>query len=256
MIWNDTPVKPIVVTVSDQTSLMSDLSNKLIKKQGFSVATLNLDHTVKLRNDPVFEAAYAAHSHVTADGRPVVWLSGLAGQPISLVAGSELIDPLMAQAAKSGVPVGFFGASQAALDGAAAELTRRYPELNIVYHISPPMGFDPTGAVADEAIREIGASGAQVVLLALGAPKQEIFAARAQAALPQTGFVSIGAGLDFLAGTQKRAPRWARLVAAEWLWRLLQNPRRMAGRYAACFAILPRLTLRAVRSRFQQNGTS
>ena len=63
--------------------------------RGFSVATLNLDHAVQLRRNPAFRSAYAAHSHVTADGNPVVWLSRLAGQrEVSLVPGSELIAPL------------------------------------------------------------------------------------------------------------------------------------------------------------------
>ncbi len=86
------------------------------------------------------------------------------------------------------------------------------------------------GPAADEAIRAIGDSGARVVFLALGAPKQERFAARAQRALPAAGFLSIGAGLDFVSGAQVRAPAWVRAIAAEWLWRLAHEPRRLAGR--------------------------
>ena len=104
-------------------------------------------------------------------------------------------------------------------------------------------------ATRNRAIARIGASGAGLCLLALGAPKQEIFAAHAAARLPRTGFMSIGAGLDFLAGTQTRAPAWMRRLAAEWLWRLAGSPRRMAGRYARCFAILPGEAARALRAR-------
>ena len=113
------------------------------------------------------------------------------------------------------------------------------------------MGFDPTGSAADAAIEEMRASGARVFFLALGAPKQEVFASRAQAMLPKAGFLSIGAGVDFIAGTQTRAPAWVRAVAGEWLWRLALSPKRLAGRYAACIAILPRLTLSALEARRQ-----
>ena len=111
------------------------------------------------------------------------------------------------------------------------------------------MGFDPEGEHADRAIAAIGDSGARVVFLALGAPKQERFAARAQHALPEVGFLSIGAGLDFIAGRQKRAPSWVRAIAGEWLWRMLSDPRRLAARYGACLLALPTLTLQALRSR-------
>ena len=115
------------------------------------------------------------------------------------------------------------------------------------------MGFDPKGESADQAIAALEAAGARLVFLALGAPKQEVFAARAQARLPQTGFLSIGAGLDFLSGTQTRAPKIVRRLALEWFWRLIHSPMRLARRYGQCFMILPALVLRALRSRNQPN---
>jgi len=92
-------------------------------------------------------------------------------------------------------------------------------------------------------------SGARLCFIALGAPKQEIFAARGRTQVPDVGFASIGAGLDFLSGHQVRAPRIMRLLAMEWFWRALQSPARMVPRYAKCFAILPGLTIQALRQR-------
>lgn len=83
----------------------------------------------------------------------------------------------------------------------------------------------------------------------MGAPKQERFAARAQKTLTETGFLSIGAGLDFISGAQVRAPKWVQAVAAEWLWRMLSNPRRLAARYAECILALPGLTVKALSAR-------
>lgn len=239
----------IAVTVPDRDTLLDDLRRRLAAGQGFAVATLNLDHTVKLKRDPAFAAAYARQSHVTADGRPVVWLARLGGSDVRLVPGSELVDPVAALAAEAGVTVGLLGATEASLEAAAAELERRHPGLDVALRLAPAMGFDPDGAAADDAIRAIGESGARVVFLALGAPKQERFAARAAEALPGVGFLSVGAGIDFVSGAQRRAPKAVRAVAGEWLWRLLGDPGRMAGRYAACFAVLPELTANAVKAR-------
>lgn len=239
----------ITVTVRDAAGLLADLDARLRSGRGFAVATLNLDHVVKLRRLPDFRAAYLRHSHVTADGNPIVWLARLAGQDVSLVPGSELVAPVAGIAARAHVPVALFGATEEALAAAGAALKAELPDLDIVAEIAPPMGFDPQSPDADRMIEALAASGARLCFLALGAPKQELFAARALARLPETGFLSIGAGLDFLAGRQTRAPRLVRALAAEWLWRLAGNPRRLAGRYAACLAILPALVLRAMRTR-------
>jgi exopolysaccharide biosynthesis WecB/TagA/CpsF family protein len=141
------------------------------------------------------------------------------------------------------------GSSAWSLDAAAAELARRFPGFDAPLRIAPPMGFDPAGAEADRIIAEIRAARVGICFLALGAPKQEVFAARAARTAPEVGFLSIGAGLDFVSGAQRRAPKVVRAVAAEWLWRLLRDPRRLAARYAACAAVLPGLTLEALRSR-------
>jgi len=252
MNWNTAKdaTSPIVVTVADQASLLSDLKQHFAQEKGFSVATLNLDHVVKLRRDPAFRTAYSAHTHVTADGNPIVWLNRLAGQnDTKLIPGSELIIPVCALAAEAQVPVALFGATDDSLQMASAALKARFATLNIVLCLAPPMGFDPEGPAAQDAIDRLRDSGARMVFLALGAPKQERFANVAQSALPQTGFMSIGAGLDFISGSQNRAPQWVQNLALEWVWRLIGAPHRLAGRYAACIALMPRLTLRALRNR-------
>ena len=245
----DAPPPGIVVNAPSRADLLADVAQRMQAGRGYTIATLNLDHVVKIRRDPEFRQAYARHSHVTADGNPIVWLSRLAGQQLELMPGSELIDPLAALAAEHDVPVGFLGSTQEVLEAAAIALRRKHPGLRITARIAPPMGFDPRGAGAGDCIAELRAAGVGLCFLALGAPKQEIFAAHAAPQMPQTGFVSIGAGLDFIAGHQSRAPRWVRRLAMEWLWRLLSHPGRLGRRYGACIAILPRLLAEAFRSR-------
>lgn len=241
--------KGIHVTHPNRDVFLDDLAARLAAGQGFTVATINLDHAVKLRNDPDFAAAYAAHTHVVADGNPIVWLSRLAGRTVDLIPGSELIDPLCARTATAGVPVALVGSTDDTLAAAAAALEARHDGLQVAIRIAPPFGLDPDSPQTEAIARELSASSAGLVFLALGSPKQERLAARFQKSLPNTGFVSIGAGLDFIAGTQVRAPAWVRRLALEWLWRMLGNPRRLAARYGACIAILPMLTVRALRAR-------
>lgn len=243
------PPHRIVVNMPDRAALMAEVARRFAAGQGFALATINLDHLVKLRRDPAFAAAYAAQDLVVADGNPIVWLSRLARRPVALVPGSELVVPLARAAAQAGVPIALVGSTEPALAAAGAALQQQVPGLQVAARIAPPMGFDPDGPGAEAVLAQIGASGARLVFLALGAPKQERLAARGRATLPAVGFASIGAGLDFLAGTQTRAPEWVRAIAMEWLWRMLSNPRRLARRYAECAAILPGQAIQAWRLR-------
>lgn len=236
----------------DRDSLLTEVARRLAAAEGFALATLNLDHLVKLRRDSAFLAAYARHDLIVADGNPVVWLARLAGRPVGLVPGADMVVPLARLAAQAGQSVAVVGSTEAALRGAEEGLRAAVPGLRIAARIAPPMGFDPAGDAGAAVIAALGRSGARLCLLALGAPKQEIFAARARAALPQMGLASIGAGLDFIAGTQARAPRLVRRLALEWLWRMATQPRRLGPRYARCAALLPALVRDALRLRLRR----
>ncbi|MGP9789177.1 WecB/TagA/CpsF family glycosyltransferase [Roseinatronobacter sp. NSM] len=245
----DVAGQKVSVTSASHADLFALFRDMLATRSGFAVATLNLDHLVKLYEDPEFRTAYGAHDIVLADGNPIVWLSRLAGRPVAHMPGSDLIEPVCAIAAELGVPVAFIGSTQNVLDKAEIRLQARLPALKVVAKIAPPMGFDPTSPQARLVLEQAHAAGAQLCLLALGAPKQECFAIFGRDAVPDMGFISIGAGLDFLAKAQMRAPRFIRMIAMEWLWRMLGNPRRLAWRYVKCALVLPRHAVQAARSR-------
>lgn len=244
----------IAVDLPDRAATLTTIEGHLRAHRGFALATLNLDHLVKLRQSAAFRAAYAAQDHVTADGNPIVWLSRLAGRPVSLVPGSDLLDPVLSLAARLGVGVAFVGSTQPVLDRAAEQAQARHPGLRVVARLAPPMGFDPDSAQAVELLEKVARSGAGLCLLALGAPKQEMLAARGRNVAPQVGFLSIGASLDFIAGHQQRAPVLVRKLALEWLWRMLSNPRRLFWRYAQCAAILPGQAVAALELRRPPRG--
>ena len=237
------------INMPTQAGLVQEIASRFEAEAGFALATINLDHVTKLETDAGFRAAYAAQDFVVADGNPIVWVSRLANAPVELMPGSELVIPLARLAAKHGVSVALIGSSDVSLSLASDALKASAAGLKISYIHAPAYGFDPQGDAAREILQEVAASGAQLAFLALGAPKQELFAALGRELAPNVGFASIGAGLDFLSGTQVRAPKWVRKIAMEWLWRMLSNPRRLFKRYALCAWVLPGLGWRALKSR-------
>ncbi|MBN7783574.1 WecB/TagA/CpsF family glycosyltransferase [Ponticoccus alexandrii] len=245
--------QPIRVNVPDWYALADHVVSRMERREGFALATLNLDHLVKLREPGAFRDAYAAQDLITADGNPIVWMSRLAGRPVKLIPGSNMIIPLARMASNVGVTVALFGSTEEALAEAKAYMEGELRGLNVVCCIAPPMGFDPAGPEAEAMLKQIEASGAGLCFVALGAPKQEIFAALGRRVTPGLGFASIGAGLDFFAGRQKRAPQWMQRLALEWLWRMALDPKRMTKRYLKCMAILPRQMAQAAALRLSRH---
>ena len=243
-------VKSIPITIPSQPELLEEVRQRLLRQQGFALATINLNHLVEQRRSQRFEAACAAHDLTVADGNPIVWLSRLAGKHVDLVTGSDNLRPLLSLAAKEGVKVGFYGSTLETLEIAAEKLKLTIPELQLVWMASPPMGFDPEGNDARCAVIDMERAGVQLCIIALSSPRQERFAAYAREVAPAIGYCALGASLDFVVGKQNRAPLWMRKMALEWLWRASSAPKRLGSRYLMCLAILPPLVLRAIWSRW------
>lgn len=211
--------------------------------QGFTLFTLNLDHLVKRRRDAQFRRAYARATFVTADGSPVARLARSQGAELTRTTGADLVLPLCRAAASAGLPVCFFGASPEVLSRSVARIEATVPGLDVRPLDAPQAGFDPLSKAASLAAARIAASGARLCFVALGAPKQELFADRSLEQHPGIGFVCVGAALDFIAGEQSRAPARLRRAGLEWAWRLMANPRRLTVRYARCAMLLAVLTV-------------
>lgn len=239
----------LTVNIPDRDALLAAIDQRLRAGSGFALATINLDHLVKLGRMPGYRAAYAAHDLICADGNPIVWLSRLAGHPVQLVPGSDMVRPMLQVAARAGRSVALVGSTDETLHAAADRLMTEIPGLVVVMRHAPAMGFDPNGDEARRVLAELAARDVGLCLIALGSPKQEEFAALGRALAPNVGFASIGAGLDFISGRQTRAPSWVRALALEWLWRAATAPSRLIPRYAACAAILPGEAVKAWKQR-------
>lgn len=203
-----------------------------------AVFTLNLDHVVKLRRDARFRAAYEHADVVTADGWPIAWIARMQDARVKRATGADLFLPLVDAAAEQQIGIFLFGSSPGVMARVGDELNLRTEgSIDIAGTLAPSSAFDPEGPEADAAIEKIRRSGAKICFVALGAPKQEVFAMRARQQGLACCMVCIGAALDFVAGEQTRAPKVLRDNGMEWAWRLATNPRRLAKRYAESAAM-------------------
>lgn len=195
-----------------------------------SVCCANVHMVMEAHDDPALQAAINAADLVVPDGMPLVWLLGALGHPLEdRVYGPTLTARLLEAAEKAEVSVGFYGAAPETLACLLDAVRSRHPALPVVYAESPPFR-QLTPAEDDETVRRINASGAQLLFVGLGCPKQEWWIARHRDRLAPV-LLGVGAAFDFLAGTQKQAPSWMQDRGLEWLFRLLAEPRRLWRRY-------------------------
>jgi N-acetylglucosaminyldiphosphoundecaprenol N-acetyl-beta-D-mannosaminyltransferase len=201
------------------------------RRAGGAVFTPNVDHVVKAERVPELREAYRAADLSVADGMPLVWASRLLGARLpERIAGSDLVLPLARRAARRGWRVYLLGGADGDAARAGAVLGRLGVALAGVE--APRVDLDGSGAAASAAIAgRIRASRADLVLVALGAPKQELWIHRHRGQLGGAVAIGVGASLAFLAGTLPRCPRWMSRAGLEWLFRLASEPRRLWRRY-------------------------
>jgi N-acetylglucosaminyldiphosphoundecaprenol N-acetyl-beta-D-mannosaminyltransferase len=198
--------------------------------QGGAVYTPNVDHVIKAESNEAFRRAYAHASLSLADGMPLVWVSGLLGCRLpERVAGSEILDPLLERAALRGWRVYLLGGAPG-VARAAAQLLTKDRGVNVVGWDDCRIGLDGSDGTGDSIVRARDAKP-DLILVALGPPKQELWIHLAASEVRPAVAIGIGAGLDFLTGKHRKAPRWVSRAGFEWAFRLLQEPRRLWRRY-------------------------
>lgn len=210
------------------------------------VVTPNLDHAVQLQTNAALREAYRTASLVVADGWPLVTASRIFRDPLpERVAGSDLVPTLFRtlNESKNGGTVYLLGAAPGVAEHAAKKIEQHWPRVKVVGTHSPPFGFDKNPAQSQDAIERINLCSPDVLVVGLGAPKQELWLKQYQSQLSAGVAIAAGGTIDFLAGRQTRAPRWVQKLRMEWSHRLLTNPGRLTGRYARNAWHLPRLLL-------------
>jgi len=196
------------------------------------VVTPNVDHIVKLQQDNEFLEIYKNASLILTDGQPLIWISKLYGKPIKeKISGSDLFPKACELAADKGYKMFFLGAAEGVADIAAQKLTAKYPGLDVIGTYSPQMGFENDPDELKKIIEIINELSPDILIVALGAPKQEKFFYRHKEQLNVSLALMIGASLDFEAGIVKRCPPWMSRYGLEWFYRLCMEPKRMFKRY-------------------------
>lgn len=207
--------------------------DELIKeKNNAFVVTPNVDHIIQLERGGDLVEAYKQADLILTDGKPLVWISKWYGSPIrEKISGSDLFPRLCALAAEKGYTMFFLGAAEGVAAKAAENLMGRYVGLKVVGTYSPPKGFENNSDEMRKIIRMINDVRPHILIVALGCPKQEIFILHNREKLGVPLSLGLGASLDFEAGNIKRAPKWMAQHGLEWLYRITQDPKRLAKRY-------------------------
>jgi N-acetylglucosaminyldiphosphoundecaprenol N-acetyl-beta-D-mannosaminyltransferase len=210
-----------------------------VESGGFcQVCTVNLQFLVTARRRPEVARILSGAELNVADGAPVLWLSHLLGHRLpERVAGSDLVPSIAAHAEWSGARLFLLGGRGGVTQAAAAELRRRHPRLQVSGTLEPPLA-SLSEMPDDEIVARIREAGADILLVGFGHPKQDLWIAANRHRLPVSVAIGVGGSFDLIAGRLNRAPAWARRSGLEWLYRLVQEPRRLAVRYATCAAWL------------------
>jgi N-acetylglucosaminyldiphosphoundecaprenol N-acetyl-beta-D-mannosaminyltransferase len=189
----------------------------------------NVDFVMKARRNPAFSKVLGNADLVVADGVPIVWAASLLGTPLrGRVSGTELVEACASISAELDKTVALVGAGPGVAERAAEVMRASHPGARLVY-IETPFPMDQ--AATDAVLEEIARQGCAIVLAALGAPRQEDFAAQALDVAGANVAIGVGSALDIISGDRPRAPQWMCDHGLEWLHRLRQEPRRLGRRY-------------------------
>ncbi|MCQ2053807.1 MAG: WecB/TagA/CpsF family glycosyltransferase [Fibrobacter sp.] len=202
------------------------------KKQNAFVVTPNVDHLVLLEKNEPLRKAYDQADLILADGMPIIWFSKLFKTPIKeKISGSDFLPKLCAVAAKKQYKMFFLGAAKGVAELAAKKLMACYSGLQVVGCYSPSIGFEKKEEEMEMIDSLLKEAKPDILVVALGCPKQEILICENRNRWNIPLSLGVGASLDFVAGCVKRAPKWMSRMGMEWFYRVLQEPRRMFGRY-------------------------
>jgi N-acetylglucosaminyldiphosphoundecaprenol N-acetyl-beta-D-mannosaminyltransferase len=230
-----TPVSRQVLGMRVDATSYGDASRRVARwaREGRSayvcVATVHM--VMETFDSSAFRRTVNGADLVTPDGRPLVWaLRSLGVKDATQVRGTDLTTHVVERAAREGLPIGLYGGTPDLLERFVGILERRYPGVRVVCRIAPP--FRPLTPEEDEAvIEEILSSGARILFVGIGCPKQERWMEAHKERIPAV-MLGVGAAFDFHTGRVRQAPGWMQVAGLEWLFRLLMDPKRLWKRYA------------------------
>ncbi len=211
----------------DSTRRILDFAQE---KTSCYICVANVHMNMEVYDDHIFANIVNSAALVTPDGMPLVWaLNALGVKNASRVYGPTLTLHVCEAAKQTGTPIGLYGGTPESLTAFVNFLQRNFPGIQIVSQISPP--FRLLTPEEDEAYtQQIVTSGARILFVGIGCPRQELWMAAHKNRIPAV-MVGVGAAFDFHSGRVKQAPRWMQKIAMEWIFRLIMEPKRLWKRY-------------------------
>jgi N-acetylglucosaminyldiphosphoundecaprenol N-acetyl-beta-D-mannosaminyltransferase len=221
-----------------QAQLVENVSAAIRGDIGGTIVTPNIDICHRIGRDPSSHGFITSASFVVPDGMPLLWAARLVGRPlVERITGADLIYSLSAAAAAAGWSIYLVGGMPSvdsrptAAQRAADRLVELNPGLEIAGTYAPAVKFSAMTDDIEVLCKELAEFEPKVVFVGLGFPKQERLIARLIPVLPNAWFVGCGAAIPYAAGELRRAPGWMQRTGLEWIFRLVREPRRLAGRY-------------------------
>lgn len=239
-------VKILGVRINTYTKsqVFSIVESFIRSKKPHLIWTANVDHLIKLTRDGQFRDIYEAADLVMADGMPLVWVSRLFGSSLpERVTGIGFLEEFAPIAEKRGYIYFFLGGNEATLDKAKDVLQENNPNLRI-FTYAPSYSELWSKKENDAIVSAIKKADPDILFVGVGAPKQEKWIYRNLKKLNVPVAMGVGGAFEMVAGVKKRAPYWMQHIGLEWLFRLIQDPRRLWKRYAQNLVLFPYLILR------------
>jgi N-acetylglucosaminyldiphosphoundecaprenol N-acetyl-beta-D-mannosaminyltransferase len=220
----------VKVAQTNYASATTQIRNWALAGESRGVIATGVHGVMEAYDSPTFKKILNSADMITPDGMPLVWMLRLKGvKNQTRVYGPTLMLHVLEMAAREKIPVGFYGATDQTLQKLIIRLRELFPGLQVAYAFSPPFrSLDEQESA--KISQEIADSGARILFVGLGCPKQEKWMAEQKGEIPAV-MLGVGAAFDFLAGTKPKAPTWMQSIGFEWLFRLIHEPRRLAKRY-------------------------
>jgi exopolysaccharide biosynthesis WecB/TagA/CpsF family protein len=221
----------VLVDACDYTDATQQIIEAAEHRQPFAGTAVAVHAIMESWTDPALCQQLNSFDLVAPDGQPVRWALNLLHDAHlrDRVYGPDLVVRVLAEAARSGLPVYFYGSTRGTVDRVARAMIRKYPTL-VVAGCEPSKFRGAAPGEAEEIARRITRSGARILLVGLGCPRQERFVYAMRPLLPMP-VLAVGAAFAYLAGDLRTPPMWMQRHALEWVWRLALEPRRLWRRY-------------------------
>ncbi len=238
------------------SSIADEIVGRAERREKDLVFTANVDHLVLRMEDIRFHRAYDQATIVTPDGMPIVWMSRILKRPLpERVAGSDLMLEVARRLPAKSLSVFLLGGEPGVAEKAAERLQTLAPGLSVAGILSPPLFFEEEEQTNGRIIEAVNRANPDLLLVGLGAPRQEIWLWENRSRLSFGVGMGVGGTFDFLAGRVRRSPRWIRNAGFEWAFRLAMEPRRLWKRYLLRDVKFLVLAMRELRKHGGKNGS-